>query len=709
MATKIRHNLTWVASEDIVKLMEALGNSKTETEAKYQWKKILDTYANYMSIHHFCHVFNHHIGPHSGNLNEKLDCHYCGSQTDAKQNFKDGNIFIYLSLSAQLKHILETCEDQIIDPLNREKRYSIDDIYDGKLYKKNYIRGMLSINFSVDGTPVSDVSIYPMCTLNELGPEQRRSRVMLVSLWFGKGKPKLMNEFLKPFVEECQILFHEGVSYERRGISVTKRVWVLVGVIDSVARPLLRNSFQFNGEYGCGLCLHPGEYVPRLRGHTRVYPVSPEGNPFGEGLRNHADTLIHAERKEKGVKGRSILCDLQGFDIVKNLDADWPHAVASGVTRQFAKLWFKSQNSGHAFYFGHLLRDLDRILTSFKPSLDISRTPRKMSERTYWKAHEWVAWLFCYSLPTIIAAGFPRKYVNHWSLLVDGIYILLKKSIAKVEIEYARKCLLKFVQGIESLYGKEHISFNVHLLMHLPDSVLNFGPLWGHSSFRYEDYNQILKGYAQSSNGVALQVCSTFRISTTISRLETICMDHLSYKQKKYLSNVLHKKYLPKSVAVVDNVHMVGKSTPIHQLPREYFVAFQRINVNTTQTQLIRYFNRAIVHNRVIHSMAYTRVEKRNSYTVLLDNGEIFEIQRFVVLKMDNLEHCYAIGRYFERALRPLVAHRELNHLIVLNRIDDGWAAIPITAIDEKVVIPESSQLDTIVAYVRPNDYELLT
>ncbi|KAG8222974.1 hypothetical protein J437_LFUL002697 [Ladona fulva] len=42
------------------------------------------------------------------------------------------------------------------------------------------------------------------------------------------------------------------------------------------------------------------------------------------------------------------------------------------------------------------------------------------------------------------------------------------------------------------LYDENCLTFNCHLLNHLPQSVLNWGPLWAHSSFLYEDYNQQL-------------------------------------------------------------------------------------------------------------------------------------------------------------------------------------------------------------------------
>lgn len=45
-----------------------------------------------------------------------------------------------------------------------------------------------------------------------------------------------------------------------------------VMICDSVARPILQNMTQFNGHYGCSLCFHPGEQVPKGNGTVRVYP-----------------------------------------------------------------------------------------------------------------------------------------------------------------------------------------------------------------------------------------------------------------------------------------------------------------------------------------------------------------------------------------------------------------------------------------------------
>lgn len=219
MASKLRYNKTYEESEFEMNMLEAFSNNHLTHKSKFHLKKILDDNGDSMEMHHFCDKCYHHIGHQLKNISsaETLHCKNCDHDINSKNNMAVGNIFIYFSLEKQLKEILEN-EDNLITDI-RKTTYTLDDICDGKLYKKNYKDNMVSINFSLDGASVfssSNNSIYPLtCTLNELGLEQRRSQVMLVSLWYGQGKPNLLNEFLKPFVEECKTLYNHGFTYVR--------------------------------------------------------------------------------------------------------------------------------------------------------------------------------------------------------------------------------------------------------------------------------------------------------------------------------------------------------------------------------------------------------------------------------------------------------------------------------------------------------------
>jgi len=57
-------------------------------------------------------------------------------------------------------------------------------------------------------------------------------------------------------------------------VRITCKAKVIVGVCDSVARPLMQNFKQFNGRHGCDFCFDTGESVEKGNGRTTVYPFN---------------------------------------------------------------------------------------------------------------------------------------------------------------------------------------------------------------------------------------------------------------------------------------------------------------------------------------------------------------------------------------------------------------------------------------------------
>ena len=60
-------------------------------------------------------------------------------------------------------------------------------------------------------------------------------------------------------------------------------------------------------------------------------------------------------------------------------------------------------------------------------------------------------------------------------------------------VDHAQQLLLYFVQSFSNLFGKEHVVYNVHSLIHLADDARQFGVLHKVSSFKYESYLGQLK------------------------------------------------------------------------------------------------------------------------------------------------------------------------------------------------------------------------
>lgn len=418
-------------------------------------------------------------------------------------------------------------------------------------------------------------------------------------------------------------------------------------------------------------------------GNVRVYP-HPKDHEYPARLPK--DTLRHAKEAEEsnkrvfGMRVRSILTEIPDFDIVWSLDPDYMHAVLLGVCRQFANLWFSKSNHAEKFYLGEKVEKLlDSLLESIKPISEISRTPRKMSERQHWKAHEWLSWLLVYSLP-LMRKVFPMELVQHWSLLVDAIVILLKKGVTKSEIFFAEKSLISFIQQTEEIYGLEHCSFNVHLLSHLPRSVLNWGPLYGHSAFAFENKNMELQKFVKSSNGVCLQIYNFYRLKFLKWKLEKICHQDLTPKEKKFLEKI-NKQKINCSVQFGDTV-MLGQAQNL-KLNNEYYLAFQRGHIPVKKAQTGKFFKKAIMNHRVFEGSSYEKTKKRINFFCLTNNNLVFAIQIFAVIN----EGCYALGFFYPTTKKSILPPpRKLSHFILLGQKDDHMSVIKTNEIKEKVL-----------------------
>ena len=74
-------------------------------------------------------------------------------------------------------------------------------------------------------------------------------------------------------------------------------------------------------------------------------------------------------------------------------------------------------------------------------------------------------------------------------LLVEAIYLLLKNVIYPAELLKAELLIQHYCFKLQHYYGERYISANVHHLLHLPQVVRDFGPLYSYSCFAYEGLN----------------------------------------------------------------------------------------------------------------------------------------------------------------------------------------------------------------------------
>lgn len=186
-------------------------------------------------------------------------------------------------------------------------------------------------------------SIWPLQGIvNELPYPVCKENVLLFGLWFGSKKPNV-NTFLNPFTQECQKLSTVGFTLIRDRILEQYRVVAALMICDSVARAILQNMTQFNGQYRCSLCLHPGEQVQKGNGTVRAHPYKDVPKRDHTSTISDTSDALRTIKSVRGVKGPTYLINIQHFDIISGMPPDHMHNVHLGVVQQMASLRLDSE------------------------------------------------------------------------------------------------------------------------------------------------------------------------------------------------------------------------------------------------------------------------------------------------------------------------------------------------------------------------------
>lgn len=183
----------------------------------------------------------------------------CGHKYDPKEKCC---FTLLLPIEDQLRYYLQNYEPKRRGAAPNDGK--IGDVTSGQCYKQlmkelgQEADSTLTLQLNVDGAQMfqsSKWNFWPfMGIINEAAYKVRRSNVILVGLWHGDRKPP-MNAFVKPCVKALRNLEETGLDFN--GTTIKIRPTIIT--TDMVARPVLRNTTQFNGKHGCDFCLHPGK------------------------------------------------------------------------------------------------------------------------------------------------------------------------------------------------------------------------------------------------------------------------------------------------------------------------------------------------------------------------------------------------------------------------------------------------------------------
>jgi hypothetical protein len=510
----------------LVSLLLALPNLPT---SKYLIKKLFDAKKN-VSYHFVCSFCGSEVRKLDGfPINdERIDCDICHTINQ----LKSCNMFLTMPVAEQIKSIFQNPEaSHFLQNRNHNlPRDTINDMVDGDLYKKlnddvNLSKSDITLTINSDGMQKFKSSYGSIwCILayiNELPSKIRFREIIVTAIWFGKNEP-CMQTFFKPLVSELQEL-QNGFTWIYNNTEILTRVYAICCCVDSKARAPILNMSQFNGYYSCIWCYHPGKNVKTTlnkRG-TVKFPIV-NNDHYKDRVDNEVRTdMANAtinNTRECGMKGYSILSRIPQFDLVRGVVVDGMHCLNLGVTKALITLWLNGKVGSVYRLSKNSIQVMDGYLQKLCVNRTIHRSPRKISDFCHWKASEYKNFLLYYSLPLLFNI-LPALYHDHLILFVSSIFLLSQDKISDEDLLIAERNLNEFVIQYQELYGEEHMTYNVHQLLHITQSVKDLGPLWAHSCYSFESYNGIVLKQVNGPKSVVSQITHRINIKNAMNKM----------------------------------------------------------------------------------------------------------------------------------------------------------------------------------------------
>ncbi|XP_067649897.1 uncharacterized protein [Haliotis asinina] len=590
----------------------------------------------------------------------------CQNPLCSKKLNEEGSVsgFIEIPIESQLQSMFKRPGfiTSLVHKSRSRKRDedTVEDICDGLQYKKLVADGILksvydlTLTFNTDGAKPfrsSKTSLWPIyLMINELPYAERRmpENMVLAGIWYGAKKPS-MTGFLTPFMKTLKGLEQGFVACTPDG-EVECRAILIASTCDLPARACVCAMNQYNGQSSCVKCLQTGKVVKVGKGHTRVFPPNMDclDGPARSDNSVTRDALdaVRLKVPVNGIKGPSWFSYLTFFSFVHGTGIDYMHGVLLGVTKLMHSLWFASKHNCQVFSVAGFIDKVNRRLLQIKPPNYMSRLPRSLMDSDYWKASEWKYWLLFYA-PTIMHDILMPEYYRHFLLLSESIFLLLQDSIKPSDIRHSKILLARFVAMFPVMYGESVMTLNVHQLLHLPDNVLNLGPLWCFSCFPFEDANgfllKLFNGTQHIDKQIAHAVAVIQKMPELIPAIEKNSVAYDLYCRLKSKS-----KY--KGTMLDPGIYLIGATKFLKQLSPEYAQAVKE-SVLSPFERLVT-FKRVKVDGDVYFSEAYRRVLLRNSCTVLYESNSshmygIIEtfLQVSPVCRCEDLSSCVCVTR----------------------------------------------------------------
>ncbi|XP_059481317.1 uncharacterized protein LOC132200121 isoform X2 [Neocloeon triangulifer] len=222
--------------------------------------------------------------------------------------------------------------------------------------------------------------------------------------------------------------------------------------------------------------------------------------------------------------------------------------------------------------------------------------------------------------------------------LVFGIHTLLKEEVSKEEVESARRALEEYCGLYPLHYEAEDQTFDLHMLLHLPDSVLELGPLQMHSTDAFGNAKFRL---GQDIHGSGARVAKKLQNTMQIINFQT-CL------QFKYEKDEAQK------------IQVLGGKVLTEKISREVIDFLENRVIVLEDDYTMEFYLRAKVNSVTFTSEFYTKEKTTDSsFVKYKKNDSQEEFARVMYFVTVNTDKVYFIGKKID-LMSPVFENNEM-------------------------------------------------
>ncbi|CAF1047635.1 unnamed protein product, partial [Brachionus calyciflorus] len=632
---KIKHNLNTKTIDDILKLFNMVlpeGNKCPKSFSKIE--KFLSFPEKNYQVYFFCHNCN------SISQNEKEL-----SILNTKKNICDSCLneispFVTFDIESQIRRKLQNANlfKQIIKMnLERSEKNSSTDINDGTIYRnalKKSNNFLISLILNTDGAPITNSKHYNMWplfgTISELEPSSRESfkNMITLGIWLSKEKPSY-DHFIRNSVNELIDLKDKICNINDYEFQI--RVQSII--MDLPAKAAVLNIKQFNGQFGCLYCYHPGEHSRIF--NKRIYPPAKFEKRNDDAFK--LISQIAAENKEPlfGIKGINPLQEI--ISLPSQAPLDYMHLILQGHSKWLIKQFFFSDRSND-YFIGHKITEINGLLKKQKVPHNISRSIKLIDDKLKLKSNELKYFLFYQSIPIFLNI-LPSFYFNIYASYVFAVRILYEPIKSSETIDYANDILENYLNSLEDAFGMFAYDYTAHAHLHLADQVKNHGPLYCHSQFVFEgaifNFKNRMHGTKGYLNQLINEINNEMVFRSKLDKEHFVSDEIFSFCYKNSNNFKLEKSNFDKN-------HIMQPSglKNLNDNDKKIFTDYFKFTYDSIKNVFCG--ERLYLDKKVYHSLSYRRKNNSNSYTVSLKiKDTIFYGEIDFYFKYDNQEYCF--------------------------------------------------------------------